>query len=290
KSLKTISLKETEIAFFGGSFTGISEDEQNKFLEIAQKFVKAGKVSGVRISTRPDLIDENTLSRLKQYGVSTIELGAQSMSDEVLTASERGHGAGDVRRASKLILDFGFKLGLQMMTGLPKSSDESDIYTAREFIKLKPHFVRIYPALVLQGTKLHEMYLKKEYAPQEIDKAVSLCAKLFELFYNADIPVIRMGLLGEDGKIPGFVAGPYHPSFGELVKQEFVLNKLFSYIKQHKPKTLEARVNERYLSILLGYKKKNQRILKDTFGIDLKYIIDNRTPAIELPNLTINRI
>ena len=190
------SLKEnsihSEIAFFGGSFTAIDRAYMISLLDATAPYIDRFK--GIRISTRPDCIDDEVLTLLRSYKVSSIELGAQSMSDEVLTANDRGHTAEDVRTASKLIKRYGFSLGLQMMTGLYKSSDELDRQTASEFIALRPDTVRIYPTIVMKGTRLGELYEEGAYHPQELDSAVKLCADLLKLFEENDIRVIRLGL------------------------------------------------------------------------------------------------
>ena len=189
-------------------------------LSVAKEYLNNFK--GIRISTRPDCVDEDILSVLKEYGVTSIELGAQSMNDRVLMLNNRGHDSKCVVRASKLIKEFGFSLGLQMMTGLYASSAESDIYTAEEFIKLKPETVRIYPTVILRNTYLSELYNQNVYKSHTVDEAAELCSDLICRFENADITVIRVGLHSSETLEENIVAGAYHPAFRELCE-----NKIF---------------------------------------------------------------
>ncbi len=248
---------QAEIAFFGGSFTGIDEDIQNELLKAAEKFIDGEKITGIRLSTRPDYINGDIIENLLRHKVSTVELGAQSTSDEVLTASKRGHSAKDIENASKLINESGINLGLQMMTHLPLSNDDKDIKTCHDFIKMKPKEVRIYPTLVLEDTCLFEMYKKGEYKPQTLEEAVELTAVLTDEFENAEISVIRTGLQPSDSLTKGFVAGPFHPSFGEMAQSRLILKRIFSYIDEKKPDFLNIYAEERLLSKLLGQKRCN---------------------------------
>jgi len=193
-SSKNFDSKTTEIAFFGGSFTAIDREYMVKLLSFAYPFVQNGTVKGIRISTRPDAIDTDVLNVLKKYGVTAIELGAQSMQDDVLVKNNRGHTVDDVINASTLIKKMGFELGLQMMTGLYGSSNQLDIETAKKIIELTPDTVRIYPTIVLENTDLGELYKKGEYLPQTLDDAVSLTVELLNLFRKSNIKVIRTGL------------------------------------------------------------------------------------------------
>lgn len=217
--------ENSEIAFFGGSFTAIEKDYMTYLLESAYPYVKNGLFKGIRCSTRPDAIDSEVLNLLKEYGVTAIELGAQSMSDKVLMMNDRGHTAEDVVRASELIKEHGFELGLQMMTGLYGDTDKSAIETAEKIIRLKPETVRIYPTIVLGNTRLATLYEKGEYTPQTVDEAVNLCSKLLDMFNEASIKVIRLGLHSGGNVEDGFVAGAYHPAFRELCESRLYLEK-----------------------------------------------------------------
>ena len=251
--------KKGQIAFFGGSFTAIKPDLMLKFLEIGQKHIKLGNVKSIRISTRPDAINQEILDVLKQYGVESIELGAQSMFDDVLIANDRGHTAQDVINASKMIKENGFELGLQMMTGLYKSDFEKDLYTANEFVKLSPNTVRIYPTVILKNTKLNELYLNGEYKAFTIEEACSQGAELLKLFYENKINVIRFGLHSVDEE--SFVAGAFHPALSEIA-QSFIYRDIFE--KTFKTKGFyTVFVNENELSKAIGHKKSNLLYFKE---------------------------
>ncbi len=259
KALKTIP-EDTgcvEIGFFGGSFTGIDKDIQNAFLEVAKKYMDKGYVHALRLSTRPDYIDEEILENLKSYGVTTVELGAQSMDDEVLLKNRRGHKSEDTERASRLIKGCGMKLGLQMMTGLYGDTKEKCIRSLEKIISLRPDCVRIYPTLVLSGTYLDKLYKEGIYSPQSLDEAVSLCADLKERLDEENIKIIRLGLMASDNINPevDVVAGPYHPSIGELVQSEIYFRKMLKEIH----KDSHVLVNEKDLSAFIGNKKSNIR-------------------------------
>ncbi|MBQ7124250.1 MAG: radical SAM protein [Oscillospiraceae bacterium] len=208
--------EKSEIAFFGGSFTMIPEELMCSLLAPAKKWIDRKAFSGIRISTRPDAINEHILSVLKEYGVTSIELGAQSQSDEVLLKNRRGHTFEDTKRACELIKEAGFSLGLQMMTGMPGSAKEDDLLTAARFASLKPETMRIYPTLVLKNTPMAEWYAKGEYVPQTVDEAAAECAELLDVFELYGIRVIRLGLHAEVSLEDNLVAGPYHPAFREI--------------------------------------------------------------------------
>lgn len=212
-------INNSEIAFFGGSFTAIERKEMISFLEAAKPYIGTD-FGGIRISTRPDCINEEILGILKSYGVTAIELGAQSMDGDVLIKNERGHTPSDTVRAGKLIKEYGFSLGLQMMTGLFGSTEEKDRLTAEKFIELSPDTVRIYPTVVLEGTALASLYEKGEYTPPSLEEAVDLCAELLWLFHKNNVKVIRLGLHSGGNVEEGFIAGVYHPAFRELCESK----------------------------------------------------------------------
>ena len=186
--------KYVEVAFFGGSFTGIDIEKQQELLEAANEYVKAGKVRTIRISTRPDYINKHILKFLKKYNVKTIELGVQSANDYILNKCKRGHTFEDVKKASKMIRWKGFILGHQMMVGLPESTIKDEINTAKALIKLKPKIVRIYPVLVIKDTQLEKEYLQEEYTPLTVEQAVERTKELLKMFNSRKIKVIRVGL------------------------------------------------------------------------------------------------
>ena len=273
-----LSSENTEIAFFGGSFTAIDRSYMLSLLEEAKPFVENGTFSGIRISTRPDAIDENVLALLKEYRVTAIELGAQSMNDEVLLSNRRGHTADDVKNASLLIKKHGFSLGLQMMTGLYKSTREKDIETAKSIIALKPDTVRIYPTIVLENTHLSELLKQDEYVSPTLEETISLCAELLEMFYYNNIKVIRLGLHSGGNVDDGYLSGPYHPAFGELCESEIYLKKirkkLFEIYKNDNNseiKNVTIYVNEKEISKATGQKGKNKAcLLSDGFKVTIK--------------------
>lgn len=263
----------TELAFFGGSFTAIPRDYMTELLDAGYEYVKNGTVSGVRISTRPDAITPEILELLKSKGVTAIELGCQSLDDEVLRLNHRGHTAEDVERACGLIKQYGFSLGLQMMTGLYGDTDEKAILTAQKIIEYGADTVRIYPTLLLKGTYLYSLYKKGEYKPQTLDQAVELVSELLMLFEAADLNVIRVGL--HTVEVDGFVEGPWHPAFGELCKSRVLLKKVLKIIKDNNiPKgDIVITVPKGQTSAMTGQKRVNIDFLKK-IGYNIK-IVEN---------------
>ena len=268
---------QKEVAFFGGSFTGIEVEKQEEFLQTAYKYIKAGKINSIRISTRPDYIDKTILKRLKKYKVETIELGVQSANDYILKQSHRGHTFEDVKRASKLIRWYGFKLGHQMMVGLPESTRIDEVNTARELIKLKPKMVRIYPVLVIKNTKLEKDYLDEKYTPLSVVQAVEICKELVPMFVKKGIEVIRIGLQNTDeitdpnNEKSEVVAGPYHPAFRQLVESGLWYDSIVNKIKQlnKKKKKVQVTVNPQDANNVIGHKKENIEKLKEMYDLDL---------------------
>ena len=268
--------KYVEVAFFGGSFTGIDLKIQNELLEAANEYIKDGKVGSIRISTRPDYIDKKILRRLKKYHVKTIELGVQSSNNEVLKASKRNHTFEDVVKASKLIRRKGFILGHQMMVGMPESTVKDEIKTAEDLIRLKPKMVRIYPVLVIKGTELARQYSKGDYKALTIEQAVERCKDIYYLFSRNNIDVIRIGLQpsGEimdptkDGS--SVLAGPFHPAFRQLVESSMWYDSIEERIKEFnsKIKKIEIRVNSEDVNNVIGNKKENIIKLKDKYELD----------------------
>ncbi len=265
-----------EIAFFGGSFTAIEKTYMLSLLERAKMYIDKGLFKGIRISTRPDCIDEEILDILKKYGVTSIELGCQSMSDEVLLKNGRGHTAEDVVKSAALIKSYGFELGVQMMTGLYGDSDEESIKTAEKLIALSPDTVRIYPTVVLQNTRLSELYLTGEYKPQTVDEAAELCARLIPMFEEKGIRIIRLGLHSGGNVEEGFVAGAYHPAFREICESKIYLGKILSLIEKEKiPKgNITLVVNSKCVSALVGQKRSNIEKLR-TMGYNCRIVQNN---------------
>ena len=254
-----LSLEENKgkIAFFGGSFTAIDRTYMLSLLDATKKF--RDKFCGIRISTRPDYIDKEILDILKSYGVTSIELGAQSMSDDVLLANDRGHSAESVFKSSELIKNYGFSLGLQMMTGLYKSDIQKDLYTAETFAKINPDTVRIYPTVIMKDTKLAELYLNGEYTPYSLEKSVNLCSKLIELFEKNNIKIIRLGLHYSDSLVNNSYGDNYHPAFKELCENKLFYDKFIEKAKDF-PDLNEIKtvvINSKSLSKFLGQKRSN---------------------------------
>lgn len=252
--------KTTEIAFFGGSFTAIEKSIMLELLSAAKKYVKNGTVKGIRISTRPDCIDSNILQILKEYGVTAIELGAQSMDDSVLKANGRGHNAQAVVNASRLIKQSGFELGLQMMIGLIGDTPEKCFETAQKIAEIGPKTVRIYPAIVLKGTYLEKLVLNKSYTPVSVDAAVEMCKNLVLFFNKHNITVIRTGLHSIDES--QYVAGPWHPAFGELCESAIMLDAALNLLKNQPKGNYVIYTSKNNISKMIGQKKQNLQKLK----------------------------
>ena len=268
---------QIEIAFFGGSFTAIDETQQEELLKVASKYVKSKEVQSIRVSTRPDAIDKPILKRLKKYGVKTIELGVQSSNNYILEKINRGHTFEDVKKASKLIRWYGFKLGVQMMVGLPESTTIDEINTAKDLIKLKPKMVRIYPVLIIKNTQLEKDYKEGKYTPLTVVQAVEVCKEIVRLFHDKNIDIIRIGLQPTDEIAePGtgkseVVAGPYHPAFRQLVESAMWYDAIVGKIKRLnvKVKEVEVTVNPIDANNVIGHKKENVLKLKNTYDVDL---------------------
>lgn len=277
-------VKNSEIAFFGGSFTAIEREKMISFLETAKPYVGT-HFGGIRISTRPDCIDREVLEILKKYGVTAIELGAQSMCPDVLDANERGHTPEDTVKAAAIIKEYGFSLGLQMMTGLYGSEKEKDIYTAEKFIEMRPDTVRIYPTVVLENTALEKLYNDGSYTPPTLEEAVGLSAQLLLMFHKNNIRVIRLGLHSGGNVEEGFVAGVYHPAFRELAESEIyksIIEKILSplpegeYTLAVNPKELSKASGQKRSNILyFGEKGKNIKFTGDETLFQYDVIIIN---------------
>lgn len=267
-----------EIAFFGGSFTGIDTETQEKLLKIAYKYIQSKQVDGIRVSTRPDYIDKEKLKLLKKYGVKTIELGVQSTNDYILKRCKRGHTFQDVVKASKLIRKHRFNLGHQMMVGLPDSTRLDELNTAKDLIKLKPKMIRLYPVLVIKNTELEKEYYKKEYEPITVEQAVERCKELRYLFENKKIKVIRVGLQNTDiisnpkNIQSEVVAGPYHEAFGQLVDDSIWYDKILAEIKKINTKVaeIEIEINPADANNVIGHKKENLEKMKDLYEVSIR--------------------
>ena len=269
------SKKKIEVAFFGGSFTGIPIDKQIEYLQVANSYVKKGLVDAIRISTRPDYINRNILDTMKKYNVKTIELGVQSMDNEILTLSKRGHTALDVVNASKLIHEYGIVLGHQIMIGLPGSTRESEVYTIKECLKLQPQQLRIYPVYVIPDSELYSMYENSEYKPLSINEAVMRCKAVIYECQKTDISIIRLGLQSTDEITAknNDLRGPVSDNLAEYVMSALVRDKIEREIKNRQidDSKLIINVPKKYVSICVGPKKINKIYFENKYNI--KFIV-----------------
>ena len=283
-ALSALEGEDYELAFYGGSFTAIPEEQQEELLRSVQPFLRSGLVSSVRVSTRPDAIDAPCLDRLRRYGVETVELGAQSMTDCVLQLSARGHTAEDVRRAAAMVKNAGFTLILQMMTGLPGETRESTARSAREIIALRPDGVRLYPTVIVRDTPLYELWKRGEYAEHTVEDAVEVCADILPLFMEAGISVIRLGLNPTEELSGGeAVGGAYHPALGELVRSRIYRRKAEALLEFTEPgSSVVLEVARGHLSQVNGQKRCNLEYLREKYA--LREIYTRETVAGESEN------
>ncbi len=263
-----------EVAFYGGSFTALPWAQQESYLRSAQPFLERGHINGIRLSTRPDAIKESELDKLAQYGVKTIELGVQSLDHKVLEASGRDYEPSLVEKVSLLIKQKGFTLGHQLMIGLPDSDLQTELDTVAQVIEIGPDLARIYPTIVLKGTILARLLQEGKYRPLTLREAVQTATLLLTQLEKAGIKVIRMGLqatpeLQQSGEI---LAGPFHPSFGELVQSEIfqwqAMHVITSFMERKVTNRLKLYVHKRDLSKMIGQDRRNLRALKDRFKLD----------------------
>lgn len=255
--LETIENKKAtiEVSFFGGTFTGIREEKQRELLAVAKEFKDKKLIDKIRLSTRPDYISEYILTYLKEYGVNIIELGVQSLNEDVLKKAGRGHSVEDVIKASKLIKKFGFTLGHQIMPGLPGDTFERDLKTTELSLEMNPDICRIYPSLVIKDTPMEYMYNRKDYIPYTLDEAVEISKAMYDMYMNAGVNVIRIGLqptesINEGGDV---VAGPFHPAFRELVEGSLLVDKILKAMDTNKDAVIN--INPKDISKLYANKK-----------------------------------
>jgi histone acetyltransferase (RNA polymerase elongator complex component) len=278
-----------EIAFFGGSFTGLPFNEQERYLKLAESYVNAGLVDGIRLSTRPDYVDENTLLFLKKFPVKVIELGIQSLDNEVLIRSQRGYTSDEAIIACRRVKHMGFSLGVQVMIGLPADTLEKSVETSKKLINEKPDMARIYPTLVIKGTELESEYALGRYQPLTVSEAVSWCERIIPLYENSGIKVLRIGLQGTNQIRKGgeVLAGPVHPAFGELVYSRIWLNRIIDEIERMKAamtKSVVIHVPKNSVSAVIGQKRENVDILKKKYGflsLRVKGDLKGGNPLIE---------
>lgn len=273
---------DAEIAFFGGSFTGIDRGDMLYLLSLAKRYVDSGRVRAIRLSTRPDYIDKEILDILKAHGVTDIELGLQSMSDKVLSASKRGHSAEAAREACRLIKSRGFNLVGQMMIGLPESTAEDEVNTAREIVSLGCDAARIYPTVVFCETELADMTQCGEYTPLSMDAAIERSAAVLRVFTENNVPVIRLGLCAADNLFEEgtMVGGAYHSAFGEMVYSRLYYMSLAEFIKKN---SLADKISGRDITVycppgevskVSGQKRENKEKLCAEYGVRSVKIIE----------------
>lgn len=272
--LSTVCGIKPEIAFFGGSFTGIDRGLMIRLLDKAESYVRRGAVSGIRMSTRPDYIDKEIISILKNYTVSQVELGIQSMSDEVLRKSRRGHTADDSRRAVEMLIDAGFECVGQMMIGLPGSDIESEKQTALEICLAGCKAARIYPTVVFHDTQLYSMCISGEYVPLDTESAVERSAAALEILEDCSVSCLRIGLCESENlhSEETYAAGPNDSALGEMVKSRLFYNKICARLdelheKDGVPEELCVLCPPGKLSQVVGHKKENKCKLSAKYGI-----------------------
>lgn len=286
RSRKFDPRRDPEIAFFGGTFTRLPDSRMKELLDAACSFLKNGLFGSIRVSTRPDALKEHGLETMKAFGVRTVELGAQSLDDEVLSLSRRGHTAEDTIEASRLLREHGFRVGIQLMPGLPGDSEERFRATVNKVLAISPDMVRLYPAVVIRGTVMAKWYEAGRYRPLDLEEALRICAEACVRLEERGIPVIRIGLMSspslmKEGQI---VAGPWHPAFGLLVRSRIHLERIQSSLPQYgSAPVLRIRAPEREISLLRGYKNSGLRhIQKKTGAHMVEAISDETVPAGEV--------
>jgi histone acetyltransferase (RNA polymerase elongator complex component) len=275
--------QSVQVAFYGGNFLGLNKDYIKLLLDESTKFVKNGSIDSIRFSTRPDTIDHERLDILENYPVSTVEIGVQSMDDQVLLMAKRGHTALDTENAVAQLKERNYKIGLQMMVGLPGDDEIKSLTTAHRIADLSPDFVRVYPTVVLANSRLALWYQKGKYTPWSLERCVIFVTKLYLFFRNKKIPVIRMGLQASENfeKGAAIVAGPYHPAFGHMVYSEIFLDMATAIMETEKVshKTITIKVHPRSISKMRGLKNKNVETLKRKFHIKSLEIIPDPSLA-----------
>jgi histone acetyltransferase (RNA polymerase elongator complex component) len=264
--------RDLEVAFYGGTFTALPRADQEYLLDALQPLLAFGRLQSVRLSTRPDAVDPDIASFLRAMGVGTVELGVQSMDEEVLRLSGRGHGAADAERAVRALQDVGLSVGVQLMPGLPGDSPERSLASLDRVLSLKPSFLRIYPTLVVAGTQLADLYAAGNYTPLSLDDAVSLCKRMLLSAMRANVPVIRIGLQPtSELESPGVIlAGPYHPAFGQLVESELFYDLMSSMVAElPKGSSVSFFAPAGRISDLVGQKRRNLARLAERLAVSV---------------------
>ena len=259
-----------EVAFFGGSFTGISSERQEYLLSLVQPWILSGQIQSIRVSTHALFIDETRLSMLSQYNVETVELGIQSTDNDVLKLVGRECPFNVILSAVYKIRKMGFRLGLQLMPGLPGDSEKKFRKSVKDVINLSPDFVRIYPTLVVKNTGLFDMYRQGTFTPWGLERMIEVVKEAVVQFERAGIPVIRVGLHPDQSLLKNYVDGPFHPSFRYLVDSRIARDQMVNMIRALKqiPSSVTFRVPSKKLSNFVGHKKENLSIIKNIFGLE----------------------
>jgi histone acetyltransferase (RNA polymerase elongator complex component) len=269
----------TEISFFGGNFLGLADSQILQLLCVADKYIQTGRAQGIRFSTRPDTIDEKRIALIRNYAISTIEIGAQSMNASVLTMSRRGHGPDDTVKAVKLLKNHEWRTGLQMMVGLPGESKIDAVTSAEQMADLAPDFVRIYPCLVLRGSPLARWYSQGRYTPMSLEQSISLVKRIYRLMTVKGIAVIRMGLqpTTELNTGAGVLAGPFHPAYGELVCSALWMDALRRTLSSHNLNgcDLTVEVHPTSGSRIRGHRSCNLKRLRRDFHLSCVNVLSN---------------
>ena len=268
------------IAFYGGSFTGIPKDLMDEYLNVAVDSVRKGHAAGIRLSTRPDLMDEAIAGSLKERCVVTVELGVQSLDDEVLRLSGRGHTADDSIRAAGVVKAAGLELGIQLMAGLPGDTSERFMDTVRRTVDIIPAFVRIYPAVVVKGSPMALMHERGDYRPLTLDDAVALCRDAVKVFRGAGIRIIRLGLQAGKDLEDAIIEGPYHPAFGHLVESAIAFEAMAEMLPCGGATYITYKVNPAELSVYRGIRSANVERLNALLpGFTVRITADPSVPC-----------
>jgi histone acetyltransferase (RNA polymerase elongator complex component) len=277
---KRTDRRPVQVAFYGGNFLGLEKGYIERLLNVSAKFVKNKRIDAIRFSTRPDTIDHDRIEAIKNYPVSTVEIGAQSMDDGVLATVRREHSASDTQRAVALLKDRRYQIGLQMMVGLPEEDEAGSLSTAYRISELKPDFVRIYPTIVLKNSLLARWYENGTYHPWSLERSIAHVKTLYLLFKQKNIPVIRMGLQASEDLDSGnaVLAGPYHPAFGHMVHSEIFLDMATAIMENEtvSGEKVTIKVHPRSISKMRGLKNSNVDTLKKKFRLQsLKIVPDS---------------
>jgi len=267
-----------EVAFYGGTFTNLPVPYMKELLSVLQEYICKGIIKKIRVSTRPDSVDKDVLEMMKKHGVETVELGAQSLDDNVLKLSERGHSMEDIIKAFFLIKKMGLKAGIQLMPGLPGDSKEVFKNTIKKVLCLRPDMVRLYPTIVIKGTRLEELYRKGEYKPLSLDEAIDICTDAVIMLEKDGIPVIRIGLMSSESLLKNIVAGPWHPSFGFLVRSKvFIKKHVMPLLKHTMKKNINIFTFPNNIPLVRGYKNTGIKMIESETGIKISNVFPDQS-------------